>query len=208
MRPTPTERSEAMSMDEHERGNASPTGEGAFESIFLRYYPLVYRLAYRYVGQPDEAEDIAQEVFLRFYHLPPHADNESQRRAWLCRVAINLGLNALRKRRSRVDQEWASGAFSHEREREWEREWERAEEQNPERLLLVEEQAAQVRDTLARLPERQQVCLLLRGAGCSYEEITEATGIPVTSVGSVLARAMQAFRRNYHERTHATQTTK
>src|SRR5437588_13099911 len=75
-----------------------------FETIFTRYYPLVYRLAYRYVGQPDEAEDIAQEVFLRFYHLPPHVSNEVQRRAWLCRVAINLRLNAFRKPKSSVGQ--------------------------------------------------------------------------------------------------------
>lgn len=182
-----------MSKDERESQLVTSEEVELFESIFTRYYPMVYRLAYRYVGQPDEAEDIAQEVFLRYYHLPPHADNETQQRAWLCRVTINLGLNALRKRKSHVNQEWTSGGFSHERE------WESNEEQNPERLVLVEEQSALVRDTLARLPERQQVCLMLRSAGCSYEEITEATGIPITSVGTVLARAMQAFRRRYNE---------
>src|SRR5579859_1137294 len=93
-----------MSMDE--KGSfITSTAVEAFESIFTRYYPLVYRLAYRYVGQPDEAEDIAQEVFLRFYHLPPHATTEAQQRAWLCRVAINLGLNAVRKRHGRFGEE-------------------------------------------------------------------------------------------------------
>lgn len=189
-----------MPGDDRERPLVTSAAVEPFETIFTRYYPLVYRLAYRYVGQPDEAEDIAQEVFLRFYHLPPHATNEAQQRAWLCRVAINLGLNVLRKRKSQVE-EWLLGAFSHERA------WERAEEQNPERMVLAEEQAVLVRDILARLPERQHVCLLLRTAGCSYEEITEATGIPITSVGSVLVRATKAFRRSYNARTRATQTT-
>ena len=74
-----------------------------------------------------------------------------------------------------------------------------AEERDPERFVLAGEQAALVRSILAQLPERQQVCLMLRSTGFSYEEIAEATGIPITSIGSVLARAMQAFRRSYHE---------
>lgn len=190
-----------MPFDERERVGVPSTGDGAFETIFLRYYPLIYRLAYRYVGQPDEAEDITQEVFLRFYHLPPHASNEAQQRAWLCRVAINLGLNVLRKRKSHFEQEWPLDAAMQEGA------WESVEELNPERLVLVEEQAALVRDILAHLPERQQVCLVLRSVGFSYEEIAEATGIPITSIGSVLARATKAFRRSYNARTRATQTT-
>lgn len=190
-----------MPGDDKERQLVTSAEVEPFETIFTRYYPLVYRLAYRYVGQPDEAEDITQEVFLRFYHLPPHAANEAQQRAWLCRVAINLGLNVLRTRKGRFAQEWSFDAVMQERT------WESVEEQNPERLVLAEEQAALVRDVLAHLSERQQVCLVLRSAGLSYEEIVEATGIPITSVGSVLARATQAFRRSYHERTRATQTT-
>src|SRR5437588_10176626 len=93
-----------MSLDDSERPLVTSAEVESFEVIFTRYYPLVYRLAYRYVGQPDEAEDIAQEVFLRFYHLPPHAFNEAQLRAWLCRVAINLRLNAFRKPKSSVGQ--------------------------------------------------------------------------------------------------------
>ena len=165
----------------------------AFELTFSRYYSLVYRLAYRYVGQPDEAEDIAQEVFLRFYHLPPHASNEVQRRAWLCRVAINLGLNALRKRKSSVGQERRIDAAIQENVLDV------AKDRNPELFVLADEQVALVRSILAQLPERQQVCLLLRSTGFSYEEIAEATGISITSIGTVLARAIRGFRRSYHE---------
>ena len=167
----------------------------SFEIIFTRYYSLVYRLAYRYVGQPDEAEDIAQEVFLRFYHLPPHATTEAQQRSWLCRVAINLGLNAVRKHHNRFGQERPIDALV----------LDIAEDHNPERFALADEQAALVRSILVELPERQQVCLSLRSIGLSYGEIAEATGLSINSIGTILTRAVQAFRRRYHERTTATE---
>lgn len=189
-----------MSVDDRERPLETSAEVEPFETIFTRYYPLVYRLAYRYVGQPDEAEDIAQEVFLRFYHLPPHAANEAQQRAWLCRVAINLGLNALRKRKSSFAQEARIDTIVQESILD------AAEDQNPERFVLADEQAALIRSILAQLPERQQVCLALRSIGFSYGEIAEATGISISSIGTVLARAMQAFRRSYNERTTATET--
>jgi DNA-directed RNA polymerase specialized sigma24 family protein len=62
------------------------------------------------VGRSDEAEDITQEVFLRYYRTPPRATSEAEQRAWLCRVATNLGLNALRahqRRTSREEQSYA-----------------------------------------------------------------------------------------------------
>jgi RNA polymerase sigma factor (sigma-70 family) len=187
-----------MSLDRRERPLLTSAEVKAFENIFTCYYPLVYRLAYRYVGQPDDAEDIAQEVFLRFYHLPPHAANEAQQRAWLCRVAINLGLNAVRKRKNSTGQERRIDAIMQEGSLDV------AEEQNPEQHVLADEQAALVRSILAELPERQQICLTLRSIGFSYQEIAEATGISIISIGTVLARAVQKFRRKYNERTAAT----
>lgn len=193
------ERDSCMSLDSREGPLITSTAVEVFETIFTRYYPLVYRLAYRYVGQPGEAEDIAQEVFLRFYHLPPHAANEAQQRAWLCRVAINLGLNALRKRKSLSGQERRIDALVQESALDV------AEEQNPEQIVLADEQAALVRSILLELSERQQVCLVLRSIGLSYGEIAEATGISITSIGTVLARAVQNFRRKFHERTATTE---
>jgi RNA polymerase sigma factor (sigma-70 family) len=182
-----------MSPDGRDGSRVTSEAVGTFETIYTRYYPLIYRLAYRYVGQPDEAEDIAQEVFLRFYSLPPQAGSDAQQRAWLCRVAINLGLNVLRKRKSRFGQEKDIDAADQEGAGDV------MDRQNPERIVLAEEQATLVRSILAQLPERQQACLILRNIGLSYEEIAEVTGIPITSIGQVLVRAMRTFRRTYHE---------
>lgn len=183
-----------MSSDLQHTPLATLSGEESFEAIFRRYYPLVYQLAYRCTGRGDEADDIAQEVFLRYYRVPPQATSEGERRAWLCRVATNLSLNALRSRQRRAHHEeraagvMGSGVDDDEMER------------GPEQQLLAQEQAALVREVLGELPERQQTYLLLRSIGLSYAEIAQATGVAPASVGSLLARAEREFRRNFHER--------
>src|SRR5581483_5733765 len=101
-----------MPPDIHNRTTLVSVNEESFEATFTRYYSLVYQLAYLCVGQSDEAEDIAQEVFLRFYRPPPHSITEAQKRAWLCRVATNLGLNALRTRQRRSNREERVGELA------------------------------------------------------------------------------------------------
>ena len=185
---------DGMSSELRNKALVTSTDEESFEAVFTRYYPLVYQLAYRCTGQRDEADDIAQEVFLRFYRTPPQATGEAEQRAWLCRVATNLGLNALRTQQRRI---------SHE-EKVRQPTSEDAEQLDPEQQVIAHEQAAFIRSVLAELPERQQTYILLRSIGLSYAEIAQATGVAPASVGSLLARAEREFRRRYHERATAT----
>ncbi len=185
---------DGMSSELRNKALVTSTDEESFEAVFTHYYPLVYQLAYRCTGQRDEADDIAQEVFLRFYRTPPQATCEGERRAWLCRVATNLGLNALRTQQRRI---------SHE-EKVRQPTSEDAEQLDPEQQVIAHEQAAFIRSVLAELPERQQTYILLRSIGLSYAEIAQATGVAPASVGSLLARAEREFRRRYHERATAT----
>src|SRR5712692_8165708 len=182
-----------MSSDTRNKPLVNATDEESFEAVFTRYYPLVYQLAYRCTGQCDEADDVAQEVFLRFYRTPPRTTNDVERRAWLCRVTTNLGLNALRSRQRRIShEEKASDGVR------------RPAQLNPEQHVIANEQAAFIRSVLSELPERQQTYILLRNIGLSYAEIAQATGVAPASVGSLLARAEREFRRRYHERATAT----
>jgi RNA polymerase sigma factor (sigma-70 family) len=172
--------------------------EQSFEAIFKRYYPLVYQLACRCTGRREEAEDIVQEVFLRFYRMPPHTASEGEQRAWLCRVATNLSLNALRTTQRRTHHEEQAGEM---KRRQMDGDQAHS---NPEQQVIAAEQAAMTRAVLAELPARQQTYLLLRSVGLSYAEIAQATGVAPASVGALLARAEREFRRRYHERTTAT----
>jgi RNA polymerase sigma factor (sigma-70 family) len=184
-----------MLSDTKSKPLVDPTGEETFETVFTRYYPLVYQLAYRCTGQHDEADDIAQEAFLRFYRTPPQTASDQERRAWFCRVTMNLGLNALRSRQRRL---------SHEEQAAGSAQLSDIGQLNPEQQAIDNEQAAFIRSVLAELPERQQTYILLRSIGLSYAEIAQATGVAPASVGSLLARAEREFRRRYHERSSAT----
>ena len=187
-----------MSSDQRTTPLITTSDEQSFEATFKRYYPLVYQLACRCTGRRDEAEDIAQEVFLRFYRMPPLATSEGEQRAWLCKVATNLSLNALRtKQRRTLHEEQAAEIKQQEMSGD-------AAHSSPEQQVIAAEQAAIARAVLAELPERQQTYLLLRSVGLSYAEIAQTTGVAQASVGALLARAEREFRRRYHERATAT----
>ncbi len=70
--------------------------EDAFENLFRRHYDHVYRVLLNLLGSHDEAEDLLQETFLALYCHPPTIEYQAELVAWLCRVALNRGYNALR----------------------------------------------------------------------------------------------------------------
>ena len=164
---------------------------GDFDALFLAHYDRVYGILYRLVGTRDEAEDLAQDVFLKLYQQP--AVQQGNVGAWLYRVATNHGYNAIRSRKRR----W-----------QWQR-WlvQRDNAPSAETLLDQAEEQAAVRATLAQLKPQQAQLLLLRHIGLSYAEIAASCQINVNSVGKQLARASQAFRTMYilttKERHHA-----
>jgi len=160
-----------------------PAAPSDFRELFETHYSRVCRQAGCILKDADAAEDIAQEAFCRLLFNPPR--QRVNIGGWLSRVATNLALNYLRGQRSRTQREETAG-------RQLQPGIPSAEEQvlRSERLLLA-------RQALGCLSERERFCLLLRFSGMSYAEVAEATGIKVNSVGTVLARAEEKFRRHY-----------
>ncbi len=153
----------------------------SFETIFLAHYDRVYGILYRLLGSRDEAEDAAQEVFLKLYQRPPSADANVG--AWLYRVATNTGYNVIRGRKRRWQwQRWLVPA---------------GDAPSPADLLEDDQRRDAVRTTLAQLKPRQAQLLLLRHMGLSYQELAEACDIKPASVGKQLARATEAFRAHW-----------
>ncbi len=175
---------------------AEPTGHRAgdgerFDDLFRRLYPDVYGLVRALLGDAAETEDVVQEAFLRLVDAPVLTRPAAEAGAWLRRVAINLGLNRLRgqrRARERLERagrlEISAGALGAD---------------DPAGVVLRREAQADVRRALARLPERQSTCLLLRYSGYSYAEIAATVGIAAGSVGVLLARAERAFREAYEQ---------
>ena len=160
----------------------------AFEHLFLRHYTLIYRVLYHLCGYREEAEDLAQETFLTLFHHPP-AGGDAQLLGWLCRVALNRGYNSLRSQRRAAQRTMQLGNLTTE-----------IDPSDPSGELLRAEERADVRTTLAAMPERQSRLLLLRYAGLSYAEIAAALEIAPGSVGTLLARAERAFLEVYRQR--------
>lgn len=160
--------------------------EEQFESLFRAYYDAIYRHLFRMVGSREEAEDLAQETFLRLHQQTFSADDDHNIRAWLYKVAGNLALNALRGARRREERQDRVG---------------KAElsigVKDPQREALRHDERALVRAVLASLSERQAEILLLRHGGLSYREVAEILGVATSSIGTMLARAERAFEAAY-----------
>ncbi len=165
-----------------------PRAQADFDALFLTHYEEIFRLLYRVVGSREEAEDLAQETFLRLSRQSFSADREHYLRAWLYRVASNLAFNWLRGRGRRLRREetaatqavLTSSALT-----------------DPAEAAVRSDERAGVRWTLAQLPERQAQLLLLRHSGLSYREVAAALGVAPGSVGTLLARAEAAFEKLY-----------
>ena len=167
-----------------------PTAEDDFDALFLAHYEEVYRLLYRIVGTREEAEDVAQETFLRLARQRFGSGREHNVRAWLYRVASNLAFNALRgqgRRQRREEQTVYAGATAGNPP------------PDPADAAAQADERAAVRRVLAQLPERQARLLLWRHAGLSYRELAEALAVAPGSVGTLLARAEAEFEKAWRE---------
>ena len=153
-----------------------------FERLFQREYPKVVAIAYRVLADRPAAEDVAQEVFLKFHRsLSPDSERAS---GWLHSAAVHTALNVVRGNRRRLQRETAHASDD-----------QRGRVDNPEHLVELAERRREVRAALSRLPERSAAVLALRYSGLSYAEIATAIGTRVTHVGTMLRRAEQALRK-------------
>jgi len=160
--------------------------QSAFSALVQLYQAPVYNLCYRMLGQPDQAEDAAQETFLRVFTQLGRYDAARSFKTWILSIASHHCIDRLRRRRITwvdIDDEPLAG---HPALRE-----RRA---GPEEVAVRSEREAAVRELLAALPEKDRAALiLLYWHDMSYEEIAEATGATVSAIKSRLHRARLAM---------------
>jgi RNA polymerase sigma-70 factor (ECF subfamily) len=158
------------------------------KSLFHEYYQGLVGLLYRLVGNREESEELAQEAFIRLARHPIIWRPPDEVLAWLRRVSLNLGYNALRSRKRELERLQKNARLSEPLADSTD---------GPEARVLRSEEIVRVRLALAQLPERHQMCLLLRYGGLSYKEIAQVLNVAPGSVGTLLARAEDAFRLRY-----------
>ena len=156
----------------------------AFGELVMRHQMGVFNVCYRMLHERTEAEDLAQETFIRAYHRLHTFDLERDFGPWVRRVAANLCLNHLEARKP-------IAALDEERDAD--------ESQKPERQIEVKERGEQVRSALASLPAHYRVVVELRHyQELSYDEIASELNIPLSDVKSHLFRARKILAEKLH----------
>lgn len=160
----------------------------AFESLVDRYKQPVLGVVYRIVRDPDEAEDIAQNVFIQVFKSAHRYRVEARFSTWLFTIARNLSLNELRRRsRHPADSLERSGS---ENQEGWTLDLEDVRDVGPTDQLLRQELERKVEECLMSLPEPQRTAMeLCRSGESSYEEIAEIIGCSLSATKSIIHRA-------------------
>ena len=159
------------------------------DEIFRRDYQRVVGVAARVLGSRDQAEDVAQEVFLSFGHSSVPAGEAT---GWLHVAAAHTALNLLRSGRRRATREETAAAAD-----------DSVVSDVADAVVTLEERS-RVRAALAQLPRKQAMALVLRHSGLSYAEVAAALDLSPGSVGTSVRRAESALRKelNRHASSH------
>jgi RNA polymerase sigma-70 factor (ECF subfamily) len=160
----------------------------AYGALVRRYGRRIYAVARRIVRSHDDADDIAQEAFVRAYQSLHTFDTSRPFYTWLCRIAINLAINSEEKRRRH-----ATDSLD---ERQLDTGYEPVAKEDPSELVERQELTSAVQMALAELPDGMREVFVLRlFDDLSYDQIAEVLDVPRGTVMSRLARAREHVRK-------------
>lgn len=178
----------------------SSTNE-VFGAICERYLSPIYNYTLRLMRDPDDAEELTQDVFLKAFIAYPRMPNDLQLTPWLYRIATNCCLDVLRRRQvilyTPLPKDFALTAPAQDPE------------EQPETAVLLHEEKTMVAQLLDRLPQRYRVALLLKEfQELSCEEIGQVLGCKRGAVKSLLYRARERAREVMEELDHPIQSSR
>ncbi|MDD5066251.1 MAG: sigma-70 family RNA polymerase sigma factor [bacterium] len=167
----------------------------AFDQLVLKYKNKVFNLCYQFLGHYEDAEDCAQESFIKVFHHLKDFRFQSSFSTWLYRIAVNTCKNKissleyrLRKRNIYLDKpkESDKGVFLQELPDD---------RSSPAVLLERKEMLSQIQQAIRSLSKKQRTLVILRDVeGLAYEEIVRITGFKLGTVKSKLARARDQLK--------------
>jgi RNA polymerase sigma-70 factor (ECF subfamily) len=166
--------------------------KAAFDILVRKYEHKLANVISRYIHDPSEVLDVAQDAFIKAYRALPNFRGDSAFYTWLYRIAINTAKNHLvaasrRPPKDDVDAQEAEQFEAGSGLKEY---------ATPERLALTSELARTIQDAIGELPEELRVAIVLRELeGLSYEEIASAMECPIGTVRSRIFRARDAIDR-------------
>jgi RNA polymerase sigma-70 factor (ECF subfamily) len=169
---------------------AAQGDESSFEQLVKKYQPMVFSTIYRYIGYPDDVEDLAQEVFIKIWRNIRQFKKKSKFSTWIYRITANHCLSFRTKHKKApvsLDALTEQGS-------------------NPEPLTHVPDyekthKLALIREAIHDLPERQRMALILsQYEEKTYKEIAEIMHTSVASVESLIFRARTALKKRFKKK--------
>jgi RNA polymerase sigma-70 factor, ECF subfamily len=157
------------------------------EQLFRESRDDVYYYLVTFGLGAGEAQELAQEAFLRLYMTLRDGVSIQNGRAWLFRVAHNLALKEIERTRTRKLSAPELQIVT------------RAQEESPEKQLIRNQQTAKLNEVVGSLSAQQRLCLHLRAEGLRYAEIAETIGVSTSTVGEFLARAIKKLKKAINE---------
>jgi len=169
------------------QGQATENLQLRVESIFRQAREDVFRYLLTLGLYPPQAQEAAQEVFLRLYIALRQGGDIRNERAWIFRVAHNLGLSLRAKEAAlKPFDPDVEDSLTHP-------------DRGPELSAIERDRMRRVNSAVRQLSPQQRHCLFLRAEGFSYREIAEALGVGIPTVGEFLRRAIARIRKLAHE---------
>ena len=170
--------------------------EQSFELLLQRYRTPLVNFLFRMVRNREQAEDLAQEVFIRVYRARDEYVPSAKFTTWLFRIATNLALNSLRDHRHEKLETSIDAPLTADSEEGDERPFEVADKHlTVEQKLVEEERKKMIRHAIEKLPEKQRVAVLLhKYQELDYAEIAKILSCSESALKSLLFRAYEVLR--------------
>jgi RNA polymerase sigma-70 factor (ECF subfamily) len=182
-----------MGQNEQELLKRAKAGDvAAFEELVEGYQKKLFSLAYRIVGNPEDAADMVQEALIRIFRSIAKFKEQSSFSTWIYRITTNVCLDELRKRKNK--KEFSLDQEIHGEDGDMKRQI-RSDEMLPDDLAEQEELRDIVNNAINSLPEDQRIVISLRDIqGLTYSEISQVLNCPEGTVKSRINRARNALK--------------
>ncbi len=172
---------------------AGSGNRAAFKELVKKHQGTVTGIIYRYTGNHNEVEDLAQDIFLKIYKAASSYVPRAQFKTWLYKVVANHCLNFFRSQKRKaiitsLDQPLSEDYNPH---------IQRTDEQKKQPEIILQQQELQIalKRALSELPERQRMAIILhRFEGLSYKEVATILGASLSAVESLIFRAMNNLK--------------
>lgn len=165
----------------------------AFDLLVIKYQKRIIALSYRFVNDPMEAQDIAQEAFIKAFRAAPDFRGDSAFYTWLYRITINTAKNYLQSRGRRAPLH----DMDVDNEEQFVADQNLENNASPEALMQRDQLKSVIFSCMEKLPDELQQAIKLREIdGMSYEDIAIAMGCPVGTVRSRIFRAREAIDKH------------